>query len=54
VRPGTTTDQERLLVRVPRRSGAQLATALKQAASVRSARKSPAAVRVELDPVILG
>jgi primosomal protein N' (replication factor Y) len=45
---------ERMLVRVPRRAGRQLADALKQATAVRSARKSPDAVRVELDPVVLG
>jgi primosomal protein N' (replication factor Y) (superfamily II helicase) len=41
---------ERMLVRVPRRYGADLATALKHAAAQRSARKTPDAVRVELDP----
>jgi primosomal protein N' (replication factor Y) len=47
-RDGTTV--ERMLVRVPRRYGADLAVALKQAAGQRSARKAPDPVRVELDP----
>jgi len=42
---------ERLLVRVPRRQGGQLAAALHAAAGVRSARKAPGAVRIELDPM---
>jgi primosomal protein N' (replication factor Y) len=42
---------ERMLVRVPRRDGAALASALKQALAIRSARKSPEPVRVALDPV---
>lgn len=41
---------ERLLVRVPRRLGGELATGLKQAAAQRSARKVPDPVRIELDP----
>jgi primosomal protein N' (replication factor Y) len=41
---------ERMLIRVPRRVGGELATALKQAAAQRSARKSPDAVRGERDP----
>jgi primosomal protein N' (replication factor Y) (superfamily II helicase) len=41
---------ERMLVRVPRRLGGELATALKQAAAQRSARKAPDPVRIELDP----
>lgn len=45
---------ERVLVRVPRRDGAALATALHAAAAVRSARKAPDPVRVEVDPVTLG
>jgi len=45
---------ERLLIRVPRRDAAQLATTLHAAAAVRSARKSPGAVRIELDPVVIG
>ncbi len=42
-------EQERVLVRVPRADGVQLAAALKAAAAVRSARKSEH-VRVVLDP----
>ena len=41
---------ERMLIRVPRRLGGDLATTLKQAAAQRSARKAPDPVRVELDP----
>ena len=41
---------ERMLVRVPRRYGGDLAVALKHAASQRSARKASDPVRVELDP----
>ncbi len=42
-------DGERLLVRVPRSQGAELAAALKAAVAGRSARKEPL-LRVELDP----
>ena len=42
---------ERVLVRVPRASGAELAAALKAAWAVRSARKAPDPVRVQLDPL---
>jgi primosomal protein N' (replication factor Y) len=45
---------ERIVVRVPRRSGRDLAQALKAAAAVRSARKAKDAVRIELDPQTLG
>ena len=41
---------ERLLVRVPRRHGAELARALKTAAAGRSARRSAEPVRIQLDP----
>ena len=44
---------ERALVRVPRAQGLLLATALKAAAGVRSARKAEP-VRIELDPRLLG
>jgi primosomal protein N' (replication factor Y) len=44
------TPVERMLIRVPRRLGGELATTLKQAAAQRSARKAPDPVRVELDP----
>jgi primosomal protein N' (replication factor Y) (superfamily II helicase) len=46
--------QERLLVRVPRREGTALAEQLRQAAGVRSARKSPDPVRIEFDPLEIG
>jgi primosomal protein N' (replication factor Y) len=45
---------ERMLVRVPRRDGAQLAEQLRHAAGVRSARKAGDPVRVELDPLEIG
>lgn len=41
---------ERMLVRVPRKEGRELASALHAAAGVRSARKASAAVRIQLDP----
>ena len=44
------TPVERMLVRVPRRFGGELASALKQAAAQRSARKAPDPVRIQLDP----
>jgi primosomal protein N' (replication factor Y) len=44
---------ERMLVRVPRRASAALATALKEAAAVRSARKAPDPVKIVLDPLEL-
>jgi len=44
---------ERMLVRVPRRDGPALSSALHAAAAVRSARKSSGAVRVELDPLVV-
>ena len=44
---------ERTLVRVPRGQGAALATALKAAASARSARKAPDPVKIVLDPLDL-
>jgi primosomal protein N' (replication factor Y) (superfamily II helicase) len=43
-------DQERVLIRVPRAQGAQLAAALKAAAASRSARKSADPVKIVLDP----
>jgi primosomal protein N' (replication factor Y) (superfamily II helicase) len=46
-------DQHRLLIRVPREQGGALATALHQAASARSARKSGDPVKVVLDPAEL-
>ncbi|HEY1488640.1 MAG TPA: primosomal protein N' [Micromonosporaceae bacterium] len=48
-----TEDQERFLVRVPRSSARALSEALHAAAGVRSARKSPDPVRVQIDPLEL-
>jgi primosomal protein N' (replication factor Y) (superfamily II helicase) len=45
--------QERLLLRTTRRGGAALAQALRAAAGVRSARKRPDPVRLQLDPAEL-
>nr|WP_296072327.1 primosomal protein N' [uncultured Actinoplanes sp.] len=46
-------DQERMLIRTPRSQAAALARALHEAAAVRSARKSPTAARVQIDPSAL-
>jgi primosomal protein N' (replication factor Y) len=46
--------EERLLIRVPRARGSELAHALKTAASLRSSRKAPDPVRITLDPQELG
>jgi primosomal protein N' (replication factor Y) (superfamily II helicase) len=46
-------ETERLLIRVPRAAGPELARALHDAAAVRSARKAPDPVRVQLDPLEL-
>jgi primosomal protein N' (replication factor Y) len=46
-------DQERMLLRVPRAAGLALAAALHAAAGVRSARKSPDPVRIQIDPLEL-
>ena len=46
-------DLERVLVRVSRSRGGELAAALKAAAAARSARKSPDPVRLVLDPMEL-
>jgi primosomal protein N' (replication factor Y) len=53
---GMTNDEtaERMLVRVPRAQGTELAAGLKAAQAGRSARKAVGSVRVELDPAILG
>ncbi|GIJ74191.1 primosomal protein N' [Virgisporangium ochraceum] len=45
--------QERILVRTSRSAGAALAAALKTAVAVRSARKTPGTVRVQVDPLEL-
>ncbi|MBN1171264.1 MAG: primosomal protein N' [Micromonosporaceae bacterium] len=44
---------ERMLVRVPRSAGKDLAVALRSAAGVRSARKAPDPVRIQIDPIDL-
>ncbi|HET6562634.1 MAG TPA: primosomal protein N' [Marmoricola sp.] len=54
--PGSPSDEGprvRVVVRVPRRSGAALSRALKEVQGVRAARKLPA-VRVQVDPYALG
>jgi primosomal protein N' (replication factor Y) len=43
--------KERLLLRTSRSGGPALAAALREAAGVRSARKAPEAVRVQIDPL---
>ncbi|MEU6035097.1 primosomal protein N' [Actinomadura sp. NPDC047616] len=45
--------RERALIRVPRGAGLALARALKEAQGVRSARKAPETVRVQIDPLEL-
>jgi primosomal protein N' (replication factor Y) len=50
---GAGASQVRVLVRTSRAAGAALAGALKAAAALRSARKEPHAVRIELDPAAL-
>jgi primosomal protein N' (replication factor Y) (superfamily II helicase) len=51
---GDERELERLLVRVERSDGAALASALHDAAAVRSARKAQDPVRIELDPLLVG
>lgn len=46
-------DAERMLMRVPRRQGQVLASALHAAAGVRSARKATEPVRIQIDPLDL-
>jgi primosomal protein N' (replication factor Y) len=46
-------EQVRVLVRVPRRAGAALATSLRAAQAIRTARKDARPVRVQLDPAEL-
>lgn len=46
--------EERMVIRVPRRAGTELAVALKHAAAQRSARKASESARIELDPQSLG
>jgi primosomal protein N' (replication factor Y) len=52
-RPGQEGERERYLVRVPRSKGAALAHALTEVQGVRSAKKAPEHVRVQLDPLDL-
>ena len=52
-RPGQEGERERYLVRVPRSEGAALAHALTEVQGVRSAKKAPEHVRVQLDPLDL-
>lgn len=52
--PGSRSDVERLLIRVPRASGLTLAEALKAMQAARSARKAADSIKVELDPAVLG
>ncbi|MGY1838625.1 MULTISPECIES: primosomal protein N' [unclassified Modestobacter] len=52
-RPGHEGERERFLVRVPRTEGTGLARALREVQGVRSARKAPEHVRVQLDPLEL-
>ena len=46
-------DKERMLVRVPRRRAPELATALRDAAALRSVRKAADPVRIQVDPLTL-
>ncbi|SFL15961.1 replication restart DNA helicase PriA [Geodermatophilus ruber] len=52
-RPGQEGERERYLVRVPRGEGVALAAALAEVQGVRSAKKVPEHVRVQLDPLDL-
>ena len=45
--------EQRVLLRVPRSAGAQLARALRDAQAARTARKAPDPVRIQLDPLEL-
>ena len=49
-RPGHDGERERYLVLVPRTDGVALARALREVQGVRSAKKAPEHVRVQLDP----
>jgi primosomal protein N' (replication factor Y) len=46
----TTDEAQRVLIRVPRQLGGELASSLKAAAAIRSARKAADPVRIVLDP----
>jgi primosomal protein N' (replication factor Y) len=50
---GEAPEKERALVRVPRPAGQALAKALREAQGIRSARKAPETVRVQIDPLEL-
>jgi primosomal protein N' (replication factor Y) len=52
-RPGQEGERERYLIRMPRGEGAALAHALTEVQGVRSAKKAPEHVRVQLDPLDL-
>ncbi|MGQ0465905.1 MAG: primosomal protein N' [Sporichthyaceae bacterium] len=52
--PGADTPTVRALLRVPRPQGVGLAAALSGAAGVRSAKRSPGAVRIQIDPMAIG
>jgi primosomal protein N' (replication factor Y) len=47
-------DEVRAVIRAPRAQGSELASALRAAAGVRSARKAVGAVRIQIDPAQLG
>ena len=51
---GVAGDVQRLLLRVPRASGAALSRALAEARASRSARKDTESVRVQIDPIRIG
>ena len=50
---GRMVELERLLLRVPPAKGPQLAVSLREAAALRSARKDPDGVRIQIDPLDL-
>jgi len=52
--PGVDVPTVRALLRVPRPQGVGLAAALSGAAGVRSAKRSPGAVRIQIDPIAIG
>jgi primosomal protein N' (replication factor Y) len=51
---GLSGDVQRLLIRVPRSTGAALARALSTAQASRSAKKLGAGVRIQIDPIRIG
>jgi primosomal protein N' (replication factor Y) (superfamily II helicase) len=53
-RPGREADEVQMLLRAPREEALALARAVHAAAAVRSARRDPGAVRVQIDPPDLG